>query len=265
MKWLFNTNRKEQKTQNELERQQNAEKQLDVYRQKKADQLKKYEEHRQKTIAVGVETLCSTEMTISKKNELFNEIIDILKDNPSDSINNSLFEISKQAYEYQIANFTDNTKLNETIKIRYEQFKQLESNDDIEEFGITDLITFSDLQTQILDNPVKVKATVYSTNEDGVFDFQITGTKYAEPEAWEILKSLERYEELSLIAEPDNPYDESAIAIYHNDIKLGYIPKAVVSEMQSFPSTPDLDYNCVFKKASDHEIPFAWVYCSLEQ
>lgn len=264
MKWLFNTNRKELKAQKELERQQEAERLIEIYEQEKADQLKKYEEHRHKTIAVGVETLCSIDMTIAKKNELFNEIIDILKDNPSESINNSLFEISKQAYEYQIANFTDNTKLNETIKIRYEQFKQLESNDDIEEFGITDLITFSDLQTQIVNNPVKVKTTAYSTNEDGKFDFQITGTKYAEPEAWETLKNLERYDDLSLIAEPENPYDDNAIAIYYDDIKLGYIPKAIVSEMQSFSSTPDLDYNCVFKKASDHEIPFAWVVCTLE-
>ena len=32
-------------------------------------------------------------------------------------------------------------------------------------------------------------------------------------------------DKLQLIREPDNPYDENAVAIYREDIKLGYLPR----------------------------------------
>lgn len=118
---------------------------------------------------------------------------------------------------------------------------------------------------ETVDNPVTVKAVTYSTNDTGKFNFQITGTKYVDPSAWEILKTLSRGDILSLVAEPDNPYDSNAIAVYYEDVKLGHVPREVNQEMRSYTDNPAEDYDCIFSNASDHEVPYTWVNCYLKK
>jgi HIRAN domain len=39
-----------------------------------------------------------------------------------------------------------------------------------------------------------------------------------------ILAFVNQHDSLRLVAEPDNQYDESAVAVYHNQTRIGYIP-----------------------------------------
>ena len=39
-----------------------------------------------------------------------------------------------------------------------------------------------------------------------------------------VLSELKAGDELALMAEPDNPYDSEAIAVYFKNTKLGYVP-----------------------------------------
>jgi len=41
-----------------------------------------------------------------------------------------------------------------------------------------------------------------------------------------VIKKLELGTPVTLKAEPDNPYDPEAVAVYFEETKLGYIPKA---------------------------------------
>lgn len=52
----------------------------------------------------------------------------------------------------------------------------------------------------------------------------IAGTMYKEG-GKKILPTLPAGQNLSLKAEPTNPYDKNAVAVYMEDIQLGYVPK----------------------------------------
>lgn len=55
-----------------------------------------------------------------------------------------------------------------------------------------------------------------------LISFHIRGFQY-----WDgalVLDKLKAGNELSLCAEPDNPHDPQAIAVYYDDTKLGYVP-----------------------------------------
>jgi len=256
MNWF--KKRKAQKQEKELKE---AELLMAKMKREEEERINKMKSIRNELIGVGVKTLCSTELLNDEKIKLINQIIDTLEE--SGSVHEDLFQIAKQSFEYQIENFTNNQDLNKKIKERYNKFNQQESFQKTDDYAIAELILYSNTERESSNN-VKIKTTTYSTNEDGMFDYQITGTKYVEPEAWEIIKTLERGDELTLIAEPENEYDENAIAIYYEDVKLGYVPKAVNAEMRLYSDDPELDYNCMFKKASEHEIPFVWVNSTLE-
>ena len=52
-----------------------------------------------------------------------------------------------------------------------------------------------------------------------------------------MLDKLKPGKKLALKAEPDNPYDPCAVAIYRKDVQLGYVPKdenALISQLLSF-------------------------------
>jgi hypothetical protein len=59
------------------------------------------------------------------------------------------------------------------------------------------------------------------------------------PGARERLARLIHGEELTLIREPENPFDKNAVAVYDGDLHLGYVPAAdapaVVRALQSLP------------------------------
>lgn len=55
-------------------------------------------------------------------------------------------------------------------------------------------------------------------------DFNVAGMRY-----WDgafVLGKLKPGKNLTLVAEPDNPHDEDAVAICHKGVKLGYIPRS---------------------------------------
>lgn len=56
-----------------------------------------------------------------------------------------------------------------------------------------------------------------------LLSFYIRGVRYYD--ACEVIKYLEPADRLTLVPEPDNPYDHEAVAIYFHDTKLGYIPR----------------------------------------
>ena len=55
------------------------------------------------------------------------------------------------------------------------------------------------------------------------FDCHIAGFKYWD--GLEIISNLHDGTAVELRGEPTNPYDPEAVAIYYNEIKIGYIPR----------------------------------------
>ncbi|MFD1672346.1 HIRAN domain-containing protein [Agrilactobacillus yilanensis] len=56
-----------------------------------------------------------------------------------------------------------------------------------------------------------------------LMDFHIAGFAYYD--GLDIIDKLTPGKPVTLAAEPDNPYDPEAVAIYYKDYKLGYVPK----------------------------------------
>ncbi|MGY5351023.1 HIRAN domain-containing protein [Wenyingzhuangia sp. IMCC45533] len=63
------------------------------------------------------------------------------------------------------------------------------------------------------------------TTKKHIKSFSIAGYQYNEGAL--VYNKLKVGKKVSLIAEPDNRFDENAVAIYYKDFKLGYIPKAM--------------------------------------
>lgn len=59
--------------------------------------------------------------------------------------------------------------------------------------------------------------------------FHVAGVKHHEGAL--VLNQIKVGDELDLVAEPDNPFDPSAIAIMCGGVKLGYVPRACNSEL----------------------------------
>ncbi|WP_288394695.1 HIRAN domain-containing protein [uncultured Vagococcus sp.] len=54
-------------------------------------------------------------------------------------------------------------------------------------------------------------------------DFHVAGFAYHD--GLEVIDELTLGKSVTLVAEPDNPYDPEAVAIFYTDKKIGYIPK----------------------------------------
>lgn len=81
----------------------------------------------------------------------------------------------------------------------------------------------------------------------------IVGNQHRPLEAQERYHQLEKDEALDLVREPDNEYDENAIAVYSDGIKIGYIPRTMnadlaeaMDEGRVFQSTYDPDIDRLF-------------------
>lgn len=261
MGWFFNKKSKtKDQTQNQVERQ----KILDQIEERQREN----KELGEKTINIGVKAVCSTEMSPAEKEDILVQVIESIRENFPEENEDMMYQLAKRSYEFQIENFTENQKLNELIRIKYEIFNRSWSSGDVNDlgdYGFIDLLDYSTKQAELPQAPAVTKIVSYSTNSIGKFNFQITGTKYVDPSAWDILKSLSKGDILSLVAEPDNPYDSDAIAIYHEDVKLGHVPREVNREMRSYTDNPAEDYDCIFSNASDHEVPYTWVNCYLKK
>ena len=62
-----------------------------------------------------------------------------------------------------------------------------------------------------------------SSSSRYVADFNVAGMRY-----WDVAKVISKLKpgkRLRLVAEPHNPADPNAVAIYRKDVKLGYIPR----------------------------------------
>lgn len=57
----------------------------------------------------------------------------------------------------------------------------------------------------------------------------IVGSRH-HPGALDRLAELADGDEVTLVREPDNPYDPSAVAVHHDGLKLGYIPRGRAPE-----------------------------------
>jgi hypothetical protein len=60
-----------------------------------------------------------------------------------------------------------------------------------------------------------------------VKQFTISGTSFI-PGAWANVKRLRPGVELTLVREPNNPYDPSAVAVRWGGVKIGYLPNAAM-------------------------------------
>ena len=66
-------------------------------------------------------------------------------------------------------------------------------------------------------------------------DFYVAGVRY-----WDaalVINKLKAGKKLTLVAEPDNPFDPNAVAIYRKGVKLGYVPRvrnSLVAQLLAF-------------------------------
>ncbi|MBN2134276.1 MAG: HIRAN domain-containing protein [Acidobacteria bacterium] len=60
-------------------------------------------------------------------------------------------------------------------------------------------------------------------NKPLLLEFPIAGYQYYKGTEYETF--LKEDEKIILLREPENPYDEKAVAVYFKHIKLGYIPR----------------------------------------
>lgn len=66
-------------------------------------------------------------------------------------------------------------------------------------------------------------------------DFYIAGFKYYD--GLSVINNLQLGEKVDLVLEDDNPHDINAVAIYFNNVKLGYVPaerNSLISDLLYF-------------------------------
>ncbi len=94
------------------------------------------------------------------------------------------------------------------------------------------------------------------------FQTRIVGTRFYTG-ADSIISTLSSEDELRLVREPENEYDKFAVAVYHDDRKLGHIPRTnsqLVFEMIEYSlalpvasvvnaGKPDIEINYSFEDA----------------
>ncbi len=89
-------------------------------------------------------------------------------------------------------------------------------------------------------------------------DFNIAGMRYWDGAS--VLGELGAGERLDLVAEPDNPADPYAVAIYRKHVKLGYVPQAdseLPAQMLYFGHADVLE--CLILKVDERADPWKQV------
>ena len=77
-------------------------------------------------------------------------------------------------------------------------------------------------------NDLKARVEYFS---DWEYQIKIAGVKFRQSELGEMYGEDWNKVEVQLVPEPTNAYDPNAIAIYANDIQLGYIPAMVATHL----------------------------------
>lgn len=58
-----------------------------------------------------------------------------------------------------------------------------------------------------------------------MFQFTMVGASFRPAEAKALIKQIDISEQVELRADPDNPYDDTAVAVYYDDTHIGFVPK----------------------------------------
>ena len=88
-------------------------------------------------------------------------------------------------------------------------------------------------------------------------EFHIAGVQFHEMKY--VVNDLEEGMKLELVPEPDNKFDPNAIAIKHNDIMLGYVPKTHSAEVSAVMEISPL--NCIIIAVDPSAKP--WEQCKV--
>ena len=85
-------------------------------------------------------------------------------------------------------------------------------------------------------------------------EFHLAGFTYGD--GIDVLEELKPGLDVNLVAEPDNPYDSEAVAIFYKDVRLGYIPKNHNSQISQllFFGHGDI-FEAKINYHNDHEHP----------
>ena len=89
-------------------------------------------------------------------------------------------------------------------------------------------------------------------NERHFADFHIAGFNYCD--GVDVFENLKIGTPLSLKAEPENPYDPEAVAIYYLDTKIGFVPRAENTLIRKFLN---LGYTDLFEVKINQMSPFS--------
>lgn len=96
-------------------------------------------------------------------------------------------------------------------------------------------------------------------NPSGSIKFEVAGTHYLNNEEKKLLENVREYEQIELISEPNNSYNEKAISVRTtNGVKLGYVPEEALEEVQNNISSGE-NFKCEIRKISEGRTPYYWV------
>lgn len=98
--------------------------------------------------------------------------------------------------------------------------------------------------------------------------FFVHGMRYLDEKSLEVLKTLKRGSELSLLFETDNAYDQYAIAVENQDTppcKLGYVPRYYAQDLRKALHDIDPEKRTVRVKKINHDAPLQLrLMCEIE-
>ena len=101
-------------------------------------------EIRKNFVKIATECLVSIEISEDEKENVFNNVIDNIRKFFPEKITQTLEEIAKSSFEFQLENY-DKEELNDLIKVRYNKFIKAKRPLVFDDYGFSEIRKFSDI------------------------------------------------------------------------------------------------------------------------
>lgn len=93
--------------------------------------------------------------------------------------------------------------------------------------------------------------------------FYIAGFQYHD--GTQVLSKLKPGTKLKLVAEPDNPYDPNAVAIFRKGTHLGYVPQNLNDTLSQLLVLGHADvFEAYVSSVAPEELPYKQVYATIK-
>lgn len=82
--------------------------------------------------------------------------------------------------------------------------------------------------------------------------YSIVGTNFCGPKAQVLIKALKPGADVVLVREPDNKFDNNAVAVWVDGERVGYIPKATNRALSAFIDQSGRDFGVLNMATDEH-------------